>query len=353
MCIPKLTVLTVVHNGERYLEPAIESILAQDFADFEYLIVDDGSTDDSPQIVKRWAERDPRIIVECIPQRTGIAHALNRGLALARGKYIGRQDADDICLGSRLRRQVDQLDREPDVVLVSANYTMIDSEGRWAGRCIVENPSALFPYLLNFSNALAGAGSQGMFRRDIARELGGFCEDFEVSVDYEFWTRLVQRGTVVILPFTGLNYRLHSRQVSIQLRELQRRNSHLNSRRMLTAHLGRALSDDEFSAVASIWRQEGRTGVAALGNRVLREAHARFATGANPALRLRVRRITAGQWLLSSIALARVHSFAEAARHLGYSLLWHPAGLSVGIAYLAERLLVRIRRTLHADPGRP
>ena len=122
---------------------------------------------------------------------------------------------------------------------------------------------------------------------------------------------------------------------------------------MLTAHLGRVLSEDEFSAVASIWRQEGRTGVAAVGNRVLREAHARFAIDANPALRRRVRRITAGRWLLSSIALARVYSFAEAARHLGYSLLWHPGGLSVGIAYLSERLLVRVRRTIVAALGRP
>jgi len=350
---PKLTVLTVVRDGERYLDEAIRSILAQDFTDYEYVIVDDGSTDGTPQILQLWADRDPRIVIERLPSKGGMARALNHGLAQAHGEYIGRQDADDICVGPRLRRQVELLDREPDVVLVSANYTMIDHRGRWEGKRIVENPSALFPYLLNFCNPLLSAGGQGMFRRDVARELGGFREDFEASVDYEFWTRLVQRGRAVILPFVGLKVRLHGRQTSVTLRDVQRRNYHATSRRMLTAYLGRALSDDEFGAVISIWEHDGQTGVAAIGNRVLREAYARFPARADSALRRRLRWITAGQWALSSIALARMYAFAEAARHLGYSLTWHPAGPSVAAAFVAERLLVRSRRAINSALGCP
>ena len=342
---PKLTVLTTVFNGERYLEETIRSILIQDFTDYEYLIVDDGSTDNTPQILQRWSERDPRIVVERIPQNVGIARAFNRGLVVARGQYIGLQNYDDICVGPRLRRQVDQLDSEPDVVLVSANYTMIDAHGRWAGNCVVENPPPVIAYLLNFSNAVMGAGPQGMFRRDMARELGGFREDVEFSEDYEFWTRLVQRGRIVILPFVGMKYRLHNQQSSVRYKDLQLSNSLKNSRRMLTAYLDRALSDDEFIAVASIWRREGRTGVAAAGNRVLCEAYARFATTESNSLhRRRVRQITATQWFSSAIMLIRLREFVEAARHGGYAVRWHPSGLGVGVVHLAVRMFVRIHR---------
>src|SRR4051812_34534094 len=130
---PILTVLTTVHNREKYLDQTIESILVQDFTDFEYIIVDDGSTDGTPGILQRWAARDPRIVVEHIPHNAGVAHALNRGLAIARGKYIGKQDSDDICIAPRLRAQVDVLERESDVALVSANHRLIDAHGKWEG----------------------------------------------------------------------------------------------------------------------------------------------------------------------------------------------------------------------------
>jgi glycosyltransferase involved in cell wall biosynthesis len=338
-----------VYNGERYINEAIESILAQDFTDYEYLIVDDGSTDRTPQILQWWSERDPRIVVERIPRNSGIAHALNRGLAVARGQYIGRQDADDICVGPRLRRQVELLDAEPGVALVSANFTVVDAEGRWSDHCVVENPPAVIAYLMNFTNAVMGAGPQGMFRRDTARALGGFREDFEVSVDYEFYVRLLQRGRIVVLPFVGLKYRRHDQQSSCLHRDLQSRNSRMNSRRVLSAYLGRALSDHEFFSVASIWRHEGRTGVAAIGNRVLCEAFTRFtAAEPDPSLHLRVRRITAYRWLLSATMLVRLHAFAEAALHLGYALLWHPFSPGDGAARLTERMFVRVRRRMRS-----
>jgi glycosyltransferase involved in cell wall biosynthesis len=342
---PKVTVLTTVYNGERYINEAIQSILAQDFTDYEYLIVDDGSTDSTPQILQWWSERDPRIVIERVPKNRGFAHALNRGLAVARGQYIGRQDADDICVGPRLRRQVEQLDREPDVALVSANFTMIDATGRWSDHRVVENPPAVIAYLMNFTNAVMGAGPQGMFRRDMARELGGFREDFEVSVDYEFLVRLLQRGKIVVLPFVGLKYRVHNQQSSFQRRDTQRRNGLAVSRQMLSAYLDRELSDDEFIAVASIWERDGRTGVAAAGNLVLSEAYTRFAAAeADPSLRRRVRRITAHQWFLSAMTLIKRRTFVEAARHLGYARRWYPFSDGLGVVHLAGRTFVRVRR---------
>jgi hypothetical protein len=184
-----------------------------------------------------------------------------------------------------------------------------------------------------------------MFRRDMARELGGFREDFKVSVDYEFFVRLLQRGKIVVLPFVGLKYRAHNQQSSFRRRDAQRRNGLTVSRQALSAYLNRKLSDDEFVAVASIWEREGRTGVAAAGNLVLSEAYTRFAAAeADPSLRRRVRRITAHQWFLSAMTLIRLRTFVEAARHLGYARRWYPLSDGLGVVHLAERMFVRVRR---------
>src|SRR5205085_1908382 len=113
--------------------------------------------------------------------------------------------------------------------------------------------------------------------RKAALELGGFCEQLEASIDYEFLTRLVTRGRLAVLPIKGSLKRTHPGQLSIRLAETQRRNSLATSRRMLSAYLQRELSDEEFLAVAAIWPQGGWTANAARGNRVLCEAYGRFA----------------------------------------------------------------------------
>jgi glycosyltransferase involved in cell wall biosynthesis len=338
---PKLTVLTTVHNRERYIERTIESVLAQDFTDFEYVIVDDGSTDRTSEILQRFAGQDARIVVERIPRNTGVAHALNRGLAIARGNYICKQDSDDICINPRLRAQVELLDREPDVALVSANLTLIDAHGMWVGDLNNDTPSALFRYLLMFSNAEPGAGCQGMFRREIARDLGGFCEDLEASVDYEFLTRLIGKGRFVVLPIAGSLKRCHADQISVRSRDAQRRNSYSISRRMLTAYLERDLSNEEFLATMSVWYREGGTKVAASADLVLREAYTRFAM-AQPDRNLckRVQRITAEHWVLSAITLMRHGTLREASDHLLRAVRWHPAGTIIALASSARRFLL-------------
>ena len=171
---PKLTMLTSVQNRERYLDQTIASILAQDFTDFEYIIVDDGSTDATPEILQRWAARDPRIVVERLPHNVGVAQSLNRGLALARGEYIGKQDSDDVCLPSRLRAQVALLDREPEIVLRLGKFQP-DRRARPLGRRPQVGKSVGLAFLgcSIFGNADPGAGCQGMFRREAALEAGG------------------------------------------------------------------------------------------------------------------------------------------------------------------------------------
>src|SRR5687768_9316916 len=115
-----------VYNGERYLDEAIESVLAQEFADFEFVIVDDGSTDSTPELLAKWAARDPRIVVVRQFDNCGTGCALNAGLAVARGEYIARQDADDLSLPGRLARQVAALDGDREAVMVTVGRVWID-----------------------------------------------------------------------------------------------------------------------------------------------------------------------------------------------------------------------------------
>src|SRR5659263_168424 len=111
---PKVTVLMAVYNGERYLREAIESILGQSFADFEFFIVNDGCTDSSRDIILSY--RDPRIRLIDNQENIGLTKSLNIGLSLASGEYVARQDADDISYPTRIEKQIEYFETYPHTV---------------------------------------------------------------------------------------------------------------------------------------------------------------------------------------------------------------------------------------------
>src|SRR5512134_3549033 len=104
--IPRVSVVMSVYNGEKYLEEAVESILNQTFRDFEFIVVDDGSSDSTPRLLALYERRDPRVLIYRFDDNRGLSTALNFGIERARGKYIARMDADDISLPNRLQEQV-------------------------------------------------------------------------------------------------------------------------------------------------------------------------------------------------------------------------------------------------------
>jgi len=348
---PKVTILMPVHNGENYLGTAIASVIEQDFRSFEFVIVDDASTDATPDILRRWAERDSRIVVVRTPERGGVARSLNIGLEHARGTYVGRQDADDICLPGRLARQVALLDAEQDVVLVGANYDLIDHDGEIIGRMRLDHPSSVIRHLLHFGNAVGGHG-QVMFRRRAAVESGAYRERYELSEDYDLWARLSFLGRIVILPEIGMRHRLHDRRYSILHAQHQRASWTAVSSRMLKRLLGRELSPAEASAVQSVWSADGQDGVATNADRILRAAYALCGT-TKPADRRRIRLVTATHWLNSAVALARRGMLLEAIRHLGRAMLWHPGGVGVGAVGVMRQIYMRMRRPLRTGRKRP
>ena len=173
---PAVTALMPVYNAERYVAEAIESILAQTFGDFEFLIVDDGSTDRSRSILEGFAARDARIRLISRPN-TGIVGALNEGLAAARGELVARMDADDVAMPERFERQVRYLDDHPECVVVGSRVTVIDPDG---------DPLTVLTDMLTHEQIdrglLAGIGAAMyhpavMYRKSVVLGIGAYRDD--------------------------------------------------------------------------------------------------------------------------------------------------------------------------------
>jgi glycosyltransferase involved in cell wall biosynthesis len=333
-----------VYNGQRYVGEANASVVGQGFGDFEFVIIDDGSTDRTPEILAEWAAHDSRIRVHRSPRNEGIPAALNRGLNLARGQYVARQDADDLCVAGRLARQVAVLDADAEVVLVSAGYEIIDAEGRRRGLRMRRDAPEVIEYLLHFSNAVGGHG-QVMFRRETVLSLGSYGLEYDFSQDYDLWSRLMRLGRIVVLPMIGMRHRLHEDRVSVVSGPRQQSNSMRISRRNLTTLLRRELRDDEFAALAAVWRQTGTCDSAIDADRLFREAYARFLEK-RPSHRHRraVRMAKAHTWFLSAAMLAKRARFVEALAHAGYSLRWHPLGFMSGVFASMDRAMGYVLR---------
>lgn len=277
MTSPLVSVVMPVHDGERYLDQSLASVVGDDYP-FELVIVDDGSRDATPSILSAWAARDPRLVVVTLERKRGLAHALNRGVEAARGEYISRHDADDVYVHGRLREQAELLDRRAEVVLVSTWFHVIDEHGRRIGAYRPTHSPEVIHYLLDFYNVVGGH-AQVMFRRDAALRAGGYREEFSTVEDYDLWRRLRHAGRIVILPRIGLLRRHHPFNVSFAQRPHQRRLSHEVMRLALGDTLGRVIDDREANAIATLWRGEYHQGLAAIAARLSREAAPREARG--------------------------------------------------------------------------
>jgi glycosyltransferase involved in cell wall biosynthesis len=207
---PTVTVLMAVHDGERHLRESVESILRQTYSGLELLVVDDASTDSSRSIVESYG--DPRVRVLVNERNLGLTASLNRGLEEARGRYVARQDADDVSEPSRLERQVELLERRPDLALVASHYRRIDDEGRHGGDRFVPTSPLDIRWRLLFLNAFAH--SSVTFRLDEVRALGGFDERFRYAQDYELWSRLARSHQLTAVPEILVSYRRSSESLT-------------------------------------------------------------------------------------------------------------------------------------------
>ncbi len=187
---PRVSVVTTVYNGERYFDRAAPGILAQTFDDFEFILVDDGSTDRTLPLLQELARRDPRIRVFA-PGRLGAANAYNYGVEQARGEYIARQDFDDRSYPDRLRLQVALLDARPKVGIVGGAYLLVDER---RNERYVRVPPADHPALLAaMARYVPIAHTVATFRRQAWVEAGGY-PLVENLIDLRFYLRVVKLG---------------------------------------------------------------------------------------------------------------------------------------------------------------
>lgn len=324
---PKVSVLLPVYNGEQYLDQAIETILDQDFTDFELIAVNDGSKDRTAEILAEWARRDPRVVVLNNEKNIGLPATLNVGLKAAHGEYIARQDCDDIALPGRLRTEVEMLDANPNAVLVSMNYHVIDNEDRLIYTTEADRPPLLLHWRLRFHNAVGGHAVV-MFRKQVALELGGYDTDVPLAEDFDLWTRMLKRGDILIAPQPGMRYRAHDNRATMVQTDKQRLSTWRIVRRVLGAQLGRAVDEEEAKAITHLWSLDVRPGskYAAHAIRLTREAYQAWAPSLTPAERRMVRVETARQCIAAASAMGRRRWVADSIRHILYGLSWHPFG---------------------------
>lgn len=200
---PEITVLMSVYNGERFLMEAIESILNQTYRDFEFLIINDGSTDSSREIILSY--NDPRIRLIDNEQNMGLTRSLNKGLRLARGNYIARMDADDISMPERLERQLGFMERNPDIGLLGSWIEAIDIYGNILYKLKLPETDAYIKWTLLFENCIVH--SSAFYKRDLSMKLDGYNEQFKRAQDYDLWSKMSFVTSIYQIPEVLLKLR--------------------------------------------------------------------------------------------------------------------------------------------------
>ena len=209
MPIPFISVIMPIYNGGEYLPLAVESVLAQALADFELIIIDDGSTDNGPALLESFAKKDARIRLFSQPNR-GVTASLNRALAKARGKYLARMDSDDICVESRFALQAAALEAAPELGVLGGAALLINERGEAIAK-------QTYPRLRDKERLLRGSllcHPAVMGRAELFRAAGGYREYYKYCEDYDLWLRLSRLTEIDNLPDTLLHYRMHSGNVS-------------------------------------------------------------------------------------------------------------------------------------------
>ncbi len=216
--MPQISALLPVFNGEKYLKEAILSILEQRFSDFELLIINDGSKDNSLNIILSF--QDPRIRLINHTENRGLIQSLNEGISLANGKYIARMDADDISMPHRFSTQFKYMEENPDVGVCGSFVQVIGTGEEW--RMPVEPEEVKCRLFLQCCMAHPTV----MIRKKVLDEYNvRYDPDYIHAEDYKMWTELVMHCKLVNLPEVLLYYRLHENQITKQFQNQQLSNT--------------------------------------------------------------------------------------------------------------------------------
>lgn len=198
---PAVSVVMSVYNGAERLRTSVESVLAQEGVDLEFIIVDDGSTDQSPTMLERFAKADPRVRV--IRQgNAGLTRALIRGCAAARGRYIARQDVGDLFLPGKLAAQIEYFSGNPRAAMISCGTRFVGPAGEILFEMTDDGGDATERLLSLDIARMRGPFGHGsvLFRRDLYERVGGYRAEFYFGQDLDLWIRLAELGEHRVLP---------------------------------------------------------------------------------------------------------------------------------------------------------
>lgn len=230
---PELSIIMSVYNSEDTIQAAVRSILDQTFTDFEFIIVDDGCSDQTIPLINELT--DPRIKLITNEVNIGLARSLNKAIAASTGRYIARQDADDVSLPERLEKQVEFLNTHPDVTLLGTTRGTLDETGKMIStKTKLENPCHD-----DFIKRNCLVHGSIVIRREALIEVGGYNELFRFSQDYELWLRISKTHKVMNLQEPLYGVRRHGNRVTLT------KMAQAGLFRMLALNLARGKVSDE------------------------------------------------------------------------------------------------------------
>jgi len=204
------------YNASKFIRDSIDSVLSQTYTNFELILINDGSTDDSQSIIDEYLERDKRIR-SILKPNSGITDTLNVGLGAAKGKWIARLDADDIAMPSRFQKQIEYVEKNPGTALLGSGCILVDEYGNQLKRhsygkehdeivCRMEGNRPFFPH------------SSAFFLRSLIQEIGGYSVRFNAAEDLDLWLRVSSCGTIACLLEPLIKLRKHSDCITVKKR---------------------------------------------------------------------------------------------------------------------------------------
>lgn len=242
-----VSVIMPAYNSAAYIAEAIESILAQTYPHFEFIIVDDGSTDDTRAIIQQYARQDARIVPLQMPQNSGASAARNAAIELAQHEWIVAMDADDIARPHRIETLLNAAKNDPEVVVWGSYLTRINVNGDVLEEMALGVTSKEAFYALDRTKQIIELFNPcAMFRRSVFMAVGGYDAAMSPSEDSDLWDRMAEHGPIVIIPQSLLLYRLHDKSLTIMNQVRMRQIHRYIIERYIARQQGKQLTFDAF-----------------------------------------------------------------------------------------------------------
>ncbi|MCI0439959.1 MAG: glycosyltransferase [Chloroflexi bacterium] len=323
MTNPLITVLMTTYNVEKYVAEAVDSVLSQTFPDFELLVVEDGSLDATPEILRRYSDERIRIVRT---ENRGLTSALNTGLEAARSEFIARMDSDDACYPTRLEEELKAFQASEGTALVGSWYDIIDEDGTLLATKTMPSSDMELKAALPIQNPFCHGSV--MFRKAAVEAVGGYRPQFKASQDYDLWLRLSERYSMSVVPKTLYRWRLRRSGVATSARMLQRAYAKVALDCCLQRRSGKPETLPAFtqrprgSSRNPLRRLERESGYAAHKSSILLQSGQRWRAG-----RLAARSMACAPWSIVAWAAAARVCRAALARRQGKAKNWVSTGV--------------------------